>query len=127
MNLRMLTVDDSSVIRKIIRGAAEVLEFEILEAEDGLEALKVVEQYKGEIDLILLDWNMPGMDGLEVLKTLKSNEEYCRIPIMMVTTESKKENIIEAVKAGVSHYMIKPFAMEEIMKKMLECLGRGGL
>jgi len=127
MNLRMLTVDDSSVIRKIIRGAAEVLEFEILEAEDGLEALKVVEQYKGDIDLILLDWNMPGMNGLEVLKTLKSNEEYCRIPIMMVTTESKKENIIEAVKAGVSHYMIKPFAMEEIMKKMLECLGRGGL
>lgn len=125
--MRMLTVDDSAVVRKIIRVAAEVLEFDIVEAEDGYEALTIVENLKGELDLILLDWNMPRMNGLEVLKTLKKSEEYRRIPVMMVTTESNKENIIEAVKAGVAHYMIKPFTMEEIMKKMLECLGRGAL
>lgn len=125
--MRMLSVDDSAVIRKIIRGAAEVLEFEMVEAEDGYEALKVLDEYQGDVDLILLDWNMPGINGLELLKELKSSETYSRIPVMMVTTESRKDNIIEAVKAGVAHYMIKPFTMEEIMKKILECLGRGSL
>ena len=123
--MRMLTADDSSVIRKIIRSAAAVLEIELLEAEDGLQALKVLEEGDGKVDLILLDWNMPGMNGYEVLKMVKQNPKLKKIPVMMVTTESQKENIVLAVKAGAAHYMIKPFTMDELTKKIMECLGQG--
>lgn len=123
--MRMLTADDSSVIRKIIRSAAAVLEIELLEAEDGLQALKVLEEVDGKVDLILLDWNMPGMNGYEVLKMVKQNPKLKKIPVMMVTTESQKENIVLAVKAGAAHYMIKPFTMDELTKKIMECLGQG--
>jgi len=124
-SMRMLSIDDSSVVRKIIRMAAEVLEFELIEAEDGYEGLTKLDELGGQVDIILLDWNMPGMTGLEVLKKLKQNEKTRRIPVMMVTTESQKENIVEAVKSGAAHYMIKPFTMEELTKKIMECLGRG--
>jgi two-component system chemotaxis response regulator CheY len=121
----MLSVDDSSVVRKIIRRAAEVLEFELLEAEDGPEGLEILTQADGRIDLVLLDWNMPGMTGYEVLTQIKQNVKFSKIPVMMVTSESQKENIIQAIKAGAANYMIKPFTMEELTKKILECLGKG--
>jgi len=125
--MRILSVDDSLVVRKIIRGAAETLGIDMLEAEDGYDALKVLEKEEGNIDLILLDWNMPGMNGYELLLELKSDEKYYNIPIMMVTTEGQKESIIAAVKAGASNYMIKPFAIDELAKKILECMGRGSI
>lgn len=124
--MRLLAVDDSAVIRKIVRGAAEVLEMEMLEAEDGFEALARLEAVDGKVDIILLDWNMPKLSGYEVLQKLKANPKYKKIPVMMVTTESQNENIVKAIQAGASNYVIKPFTMDELTKKIMESLGRGG-
>lgn len=123
--MKILSVDDSAIIRKIMRMAVEVIEYEFMEAADGEEALKVIEQEYKDIALILLDWNMPGIDGFELLKKIKEEERFKHIPVMMVTTESEKLNIIKAIQAGAIHYVIKPFTMEEVTKKMLEALGRG--
>lgn len=124
--MSILSVDDSTVIRKIIRGAVEVLDYNLLEACDGFEALSVLEKDFKNIALILLDWNMPGMNGMEFLKIVKGNKDFKGIPVMMVTTESERENIIKAIQAGAAHYIVKPFSIEELMKRILECLGRGG-
>ncbi|MFZ5985945.1 MAG: response regulator [Bacillota bacterium] len=123
--MKILSVDDSAMIRKIIKGAAQVLEFELLEASDGYEALKVLEEEYQNIELILLDWNMPGMNGYELLQKIKDHNMFRNIPVMMVTTESEKKNVVKAIQAGASHYMTKPFTFEELIKKILECLGRG--
>ncbi len=123
--MKILSIDDSAIVRKIIRGAVEVLNYELLEASDGLEGLQVLHDHVEEISLILLDWNMPGLNGLEVLEKIKKEELYSHIPVMMVTTESEKENIVMAIKAGAIHYVVKPFTMEELIKKIMECLGRG--
>lgn len=124
--MKLLSVDDSLIVRKIIKGASDILEFELLEAEDGNEGLEVLEKNYEDISLILLDWNMPGMDGYSFLKIIKADDKFKDIPVMMVTTESEQENIVKAIKAGAKHYMIKPFSMEELIKRVLECLGRGG-
>ncbi len=123
--MKILSVDDSAIIRKIIRSGVEVLDYELVEAADGLEALNILECSPEEIVLILLDWNMPGMDGLVFLQKIKSTASLKHIPIMMVTTESEKENIIRAIQAGAINYLVKPFTIEELMKKVLECMGEG--
>lgn len=124
--MKILSVDDSLIIRKIIKGAAEILGYGFLEASDGVEALSVLEQNSSDISLVLLDWNMPRMNGFELLKTLKSNPSLSKIPVMMVTTESEKTNIVQAIKNGASNYLTKPFSIEELIKKILETLGQGG-
>ncbi|MCY6482871.1 response regulator [Clostridium aestuarii] len=123
--MKILSVDDSAIIRKIMKMAVEVIEYDFLEAADGEDALKIIEQEYKDIALILLDWNMPGIDGFELLSKLKVEDRFKNIPVMMVTTESEKLNIIKAIQAGAIHYVIKPFTMEEVTKKMLESLGRG--
>ncbi|MBM7866072.1 response regulator [Heliobacterium gestii] len=124
--MKFLSVDDSAIIRKIIRGAAEVLDCDLLEASEGAEALAILEAHP-DMDLILLDWNMPGMNGWEFLQTIKHHPRYKHIPVMMVTTEGERENIVRAIRAGAIHYLVKPFTMEELLKKIIECLGRGEL
>jgi two-component system, chemotaxis family, chemotaxis protein CheY len=123
--VKVLSVDDSAIVRKIIRGAVEVLNYDFLEAGDGAEALEVLEKEWQETILILLDWNMPGMNGYECLVALKKHPEFQTIPVMMVTTESEKDNIVKAIQAGAAHYMTKPFTIEELIKKIMECLGIG--
>lgn len=123
---KILSVDDSAIVRKIIRSTVEVLNYELLEASDGREALTILEKDYESIKLILLDWNMPGMNGFDFLKAVKSHNFFKRIPVMMITTESEKENIIKAVQAGISNYLLKPFKTEELTKKIMESLGRGG-
>jgi two-component system, chemotaxis family, chemotaxis protein CheY len=118
---KILSVDDSAIIRKIIKSAVEVLRYELLEASDGEEAISILNA-ENNIRLILLDWNMPGMNGYDFLKIAKSHAVFKSIPIMMVTTESEKENIIKAVQAGVSNYLIKPFSTEELVKKIMQCV-----
>jgi two-component system chemotaxis response regulator CheY len=118
----ILTVDDSRIMRKIMMGAIEALGFQALEANDGLECLAKVEEHLEEICLILLDWNMPNMDGLTTLKRLKANPVTNPIPVMMVTTEGERSKMVEAIRAGATNYLAKPFAEEDLMTKMVECL-----
>ena len=121
--MKLLVVDDSAIIRKIIKAAADVLQMDTIEAEDGVEALEKLAEYYEEIDLILLDWNMPELNGYDVLVEIKSNDRYKHIPVMMVTTEGQKSNIVAAVRAGASNYLTKPFTVEELESKILECIG----
>lgn len=122
--MKILSIDDSAIIRKIIRSGVELLDFELLEAADGMEALEILAQAQ-DVGLILLDWNMPGMDGMDFLLKVKKSESFPDIPIMMVTTESEKENIIKAIQAGAINYLVKPFTIEELIKKVLECVEEG--
>ncbi len=121
--MNVLSIDDSSTVRKIIKAVCDVLEYNFFESENGSEALDFLKTSTETIDLILLDWNMPGLSGYEVLQSLKADEALKNIPVMMVTTESEKRSIVAAIKAGAINYMTKPFSVEELMTKMLECVG----
>lgn len=118
LNARILVVDDFSTMRRIVKGILKRLGYrEIDEAEDGQMALKRLKETRYQ--LIICDWNMPVMTGLDLLKAVRSDEELKEIPFLMVTAEAKKENILEAIQAGVSNYIVKPFT-EEVLSKKLE-------
>lgn len=120
---KILSVDDSAIIRKIIKNRVEFLNFEFLEASDGNEALAILAREHKEICLILLDWNMPGMNGIDFLKKVKEpGSSYKDIPIIMVTTESEKASIVQAIQLGVANYLLKPFTSEELTKKIKACI-----
>ncbi|MCL2741127.1 MAG: response regulator [Oscillospiraceae bacterium] len=124
--MKLLMVDDSSSIRKVIKAAADMLRIETEEAEDGLQALELLERIHGEVDLILLDWNMPGMNGYDFLVEVKKDGRYGHIPVMMVTTEGQQSSIIAAVRAGAANYLTKPFTAGELEAKIMECVGGEG-
>ncbi|HDM75865.1 MAG TPA: response regulator [Deltaproteobacteria bacterium] len=116
-NMTVLVVDDFSTMRRINKNILKELGFKnILEADDGTTALEVLENNK--VDLIISDWNMPKMTGLEFLKKVRASAEYKDIPFLMVTAEAQKENIIEAVKAKVSNYIVKPFTAQTLSEKI---------
>ncbi len=121
---KILSVDDSMVMRKIIRGAAETLSYECVEACNGQQGLDVVSEQYQDLSLILLDVNMPVMNGFELLKILKSDERYKHIPVIMVTTESERVHMIQAIKTGASNYVTKPFSPEELAMRIVESLGQ---
>ncbi|MFM7390222.1 MAG: PleD family two-component system response regulator [Vampirovibrionales bacterium] len=118
----ILTVDDSRIMRKIMAGAIEALGFEVLEAGDGLACLEKLTQHEQQVALVLLDWNMPNMDGLTTLREIKAHNDWKRIPVMMVTTEGEQSKMVEAVRSGAAQYLTKPFAEEDLITKMVECL-----
>jgi len=124
--VKLLIVDDSSVTRKVIRAAADMLQMDAEEARDGLEALEKLSELYDEIDLVLLDWNMPEMSGFDVLVEIKGSVIYKHIPVMMVTTEGQQSSIVAAVRAGADNYLVKPFTVEELETKIIECIGEGG-
>jgi two-component system, chemotaxis family, chemotaxis protein CheY len=124
--MKLMTVDDSKIIRRIISDIGTSLGYEVVEAEHGEAALKILQTQAKQIDLILLDWNMPGMNGLEVLEALKASPAWKHIPVMMVTTEGEKSYIIRAVQAGAIHYVTKPFSQQKLAGTILEALGQGG-
>jgi len=124
--MKILIVDDSSVMRKVIKAAADVLDLETEEAQDGIEALEILAKKYMEIDLVLLDWNMPHMTGFDVLKEIKNTGNFKNIPVMMVTTEGHKASIVAAVRTGADNYLVKPFTVDELESKIVECLGKGG-
>ena len=116
-NLKILTVDDFSTMRRIIRNILRQLgDSNITEAEDGAAALEVLQQQ--EIDFVISDWNMPKMTGLELLRAIRTDEKLHKIPVLMVTAEALKENVVEAVKAGVNGYIVKPFTAETLKEKI---------
>ena len=117
----IITVDDSSTMRRIIKNTLQKLGFEtILEAGNGLEALDVMS--KNKVDMIVTDWNMPEMDGLTFVKAVRAKDEYKDLPILMITTEAAKEDILTALRSGVNNYVVKPFTPETLQEKVFKLL-----
>lgn len=116
--LKVLIVDDFPTMRRIVRNLLKQIGItNVIEADNGQNALSVLETHN-DIDLIISDWNMPVMTGIDFLKAVRSNPKTKHIPFIMVTAEAKKENILEAVKAGVSNYVVKPFTAETLKEKI---------
>lgn len=121
-SIKVLIVDDFATMRRIVKGVLKQLGFiNIIEAEDGNAALE--ELRKEKIGLIVSDWNMPNMSGLDLLKAVRGNDQFKNIPFIMVTAEGQKENVIEAVKSGVSNYIVKPFTPETFNEKLQKVFG----
>ena len=115
--MRVLVVDDFSTMRRIIKNILRQLGFtNVVEADDGTTAWEVLN--KDKIDFIVSDWNMPKMTGIELSRKVRSSEEFADIPFLMVTAEAQQENIIEAVQAKVSNYIVKPFTAETMKQKI---------
>jgi len=118
--MKILIVDDSSTMRRIIKNTLQRIGYsDFVEAGDGAEGLAALEQ---GIDLVITDWNMPNMDGLTMVKTIRKHPTYKSIPIIMVTTEAAREDIIEAIKNGVNNYIVKPFTPETLKQKIEQTL-----
>jgi two-component system chemotaxis response regulator CheY len=116
-NMRILVVDDFSTMRRIIRNLLGELGFEnIEEADDGATAMPLLDSQP--FDLLVLDWNMPGVPGIDVLKWVRAHERLSAMPILMVTAEAKREQIVEAAQAGVSGYVVKPFTAATLKQKL---------
>ena len=116
-NMKVLVVDDFATMRKIIKNLLKQAGYKnIIEADDGVAALRVLKSQN--IDFVISDWNMPNMNGLEFLKAVRADSELSNLPFLMVTAEALKDNIVMAVKAGVSNYIVKPFTAEVLSKKI---------
>jgi two-component system chemotaxis response regulator CheY len=121
VNLKVLVVDDFATMRRIIKNVLKQLGFtQILEADDGTSALEVLKE--NQVDLIISDWNMPRMTGLDLLKAVRDKETTKTIPFLMVTAEAQKDNVVQAVQAGVSNYLVKPFTADAVKTKLTEIL-----
>jgi len=120
--MQVLCVDDFSTMRRIVKSQLKQLGFEdVFEADDGVTALEVLKERR--IDLIISDWNMPKMTGLDLLKAVRADDRWKHLPFLMVTAESEKDNIVAAVKAGVSSYVVKPFKPEVLKEKLEKIFG----
>jgi two-component system chemotaxis response regulator CheY len=126
-NLRFLVVDDFSTMRRIVRNLLKELGYtNVEEAEDGVEGLSKLRT--GQFDFVVSDWNMPNMDGLEMLKQIRADAALSKLPVLMVTAEAKKENIIAAAQAGANGYVVKPFTaatLDEKLTKIFEKINAG--
>ena len=121
-NMKVLVVDDFSTMRRIVKNILRQLGFNnIVEADDGTTAVGILEREK--VDLIISDWNMPQMTGIELLRHVRSTDEIKDTPFLMVTAEAQQENIIEAVKAKVSNYIVKPFTADTLNEKIEKIFG----
>ena len=115
--MKILIVDDFSTMRRIIKNLLRDLGFtNTVEADDGLTALPILKA--GGIDFLVTDWNMPGMQGIDLIKTVRADDVLSSLPILMVTAETKREQIIEAAQAGVNGYIVKPFTAVTLKEKI---------
>ncbi|MCI0508795.1 MULTISPECIES: chemotaxis response regulator CheY [Chromohalobacter] len=125
-NMSILVVDDFPTMRRIVRSLLKELGFNnVDEAEDGQEALNKLRA--GGFEFVVSDWNMPNLDGLSMLKEIRQDDALSELPVLMVTAEAKKENIIAAAQAGANGYVVKPFTaatLEEKLDKIFEKLGK---
>ena len=119
---KALVVDDSKTIRMIIRRILIELGYEVLEAANGVEALRVIKVEKTQVELVLADWNMPEMNGLDLLKGLRQDPELASLKVIMVTTETEIDQMESALAAGANEYVMKPFTRDILMGK-LELVG----
>lgn len=121
-DMRIITVDDSSTMRRIIKNTLLRLGFKnVIEADNGVTGLAALGENK--VDLVITDWNMPEMDGLQFVKAIRASEEYKHLPILMITTEAAKEDILEALRSGVNNYIVKPFTPETLKEKLGKVIG----
>ncbi len=124
-DMKILVVDDFTTMRKVVRNLLKQGGYEnVVEAEDGVAALKVIKSQK--IDFIISDWNMPNMTGIELLKAVRADAEISDTPFLMVTAEALQDNVIAAVKAGVSNYIVKPFTAEVLSEKITKITEKMG-
>ncbi|WP_371192718.1 chemotaxis response regulator CheY [Glaciecola sp. SC05] len=116
-NMKILVVDDFSTMRRIIKNLLKDLGFtNVQEADDGNTALPMLNQ--GDFDFVVTDWNMPGMQGIDLLRAIRSSDKLKHLPVLMVTAEAKKEQIIAAAQAGVNGYVVKPFTAATLKEKL---------
>jgi two-component system chemotaxis response regulator CheY len=116
-NLNFLVVDDFSTMRRIIKNLLHDLGYaNVIEADDGTTALPLLKE--GNVDFLITDWNMPGMPGLELLKQVRADARLAKLPVLMLTAEAKREQIVEAAQAGVNGYVIKPFTAVTLKEKI---------
>jgi two-component system chemotaxis response regulator CheY len=116
-SLNFLVVDDFSTMRRIIKNLLNDLGYaNVTEADDGNTALPLLKA--GQFDFLITDWNMPGMPGLELLKQVRADERLAKMPVLMLTAEAKREQIVEAAQAGVNGYVIKPFTSATLKEKI---------
>ena len=127
-NMKILIVDDFSTMRRIIKNLLRDLGFtNTTEADDGQTALPILKE--GDFDFLVTDWNMPGMTGIELLKAVRADAKLSALPVLMVTAEAKRDQIVEAAQAGVNGYVIKPFTaqvLKEKIDKIFERIDAGG-
>jgi len=116
--MKILVVDDSSTMRRIIKNTlVRIGHSDLLEAEDGAKAWEVMQQ-NSDIDVLITDWNMPEMNGLQLVQKVRAEDKYADLPIIMVTTEGGKTEVITALKAGVNNYIVKPFTPQVLQEKL---------
>jgi len=121
-SVKVMVVDDSATMRRIIKGILYQIGFNnVVEADDGTTALELLRKQK--VDLIISDWNMPKMPGIELLKAIRSDESLKDIKFIMVTAEAQKESVLEAIRNGVNQYIVKPFTPETLREKLEKVLG----
>ncbi len=118
-DIKILVVDDMAAMRKILKTLLAQLGYKnVDEAEDGKQALEILKQNPNKYGLVITDWNMPNMTGIELVQAIRSDEKLKHLPILMVTAEAKKENVLMAIKAGVNNYIVKPFTAETLKEKI---------
>ncbi len=117
LKMKVLVVDDFSTMRRIVKNILKQIGYsDIDEAEDGNSALARLRQ--GGYGLVVSDWNMPNMTGLDLLKAIRADNALSKMPVLMVTAEAKKENVLDAIKAGVDNYVVKPFTADVLKEKI---------
>jgi len=120
-NLRFLVVDDSPTMRRIVNNVLREIGYEdIVEAQDGKDALEKLKSTK--VDFVITDWNMPNMSGLEFTRSLRADENFAHLPVLMVTTRGMKQDVIEALQARVNNYIVKPFTAQVLKEKIDQVL-----
>ena len=118
-SLKVLVVDDMSTMRRIVKNVLKQIGFtDLVEAENGQDALNKLKADDSGIGFIVSDWNMPVMQGIDLLRAVRADADLKHLPFLMVTAEAQKDNIIEAVQAGVSNYVVKPFTAEALQVKL---------
>jgi len=123
--MKILIVDDFSTMRRIIKNLLRDLGFSnTQEADDGQTALPMLQS--GDFDFLVTDWNMPGMTGIDLLKAVRADEKLSALPVLLVTAEQKREQIVEAAQAGVNGYIVKPFTAEVLKEKIGKIFERVG-
>lgn len=124
-NMKILIVDDFSTMRRIIKNLLRDLGFSnTYEADDGVTALPMLKN--GDFDFLITDWNMPGMTGIDLLRAVRADEKLGTLPVLMVTAEAKRDQIIEAAQAGVNGYVVKPFTAQALQEKIAKIFERVG-